>query len=700
MNQKTSLTEALANYKRSEYIDFLQAADEQRQEMVGIFPIAKWPTMALEDYVLGLQNKKDTYCYMLEYKAVNLGSLHGQRSKGRLVYKRKDGWYFEPQYRDENEAWSSIRNAIVEALKLAGNGQIDQVDDLDVLKGMSAAKLKTLHLYFPDEIIPIYAKGHIVEYLKRLGDSNVPSSYENQPVKLNRRLLNLLMTIPEMQGWSTVEMMRFLYEWADPRENERVLKIAPGENAKYWPDCLAGGYICVGWDEVGDLREFENKEDYIISFTEEYRDEYKDKASMIKRKANELWKLMELEPGDIVVANKGISKVLGVGKVVDPGYQWMPERDQLKHVVKVEWDTSLEQTIPDQKSWPFVTVANIKSDLYSLILKKSKSNQLQPVIVPPMFKEILMALENKKQVILYGPPGTGKTHQARQFAVWWSLKGQNPAIADQVIIDPIKFREEEERLSNTFIMRVTFHPSYSYEDFVEGFRPVDNGSGQLFFKLESGLFKRLCREAAANPNKNYLLLIDEINRANVAKVLGELITLLEADKRGLTVTLPQSKENFAIPQNVFIIATMNTADRSIKLLDAAIRRRFAFLEIMPDVEILLGAEINGLKLDDFLDGLNARISRRDGREKQIGHSYLMERGEALSDLEEFARRFRHEILPLLQEMCYDDYRNLAEYLGEKLIDKELQRIDNDILTDPESLVAVLAKEFNTGGNQV
>ena len=169
------------------------------------------------------------------------------------------------------------------------------------------------------------------------------------------------------------------------------------------------------------------------------------------------------------------------------------------------------------------------------------------------------------------------------------------------------------------------------------------------------------------------MLIDEINRANVAKVFGELITLLEMDKRGLLVTLPQSKESFCIPPNVYLLGTMNTADRSIKLLDAALRRRFAFIELMPDVELLRGAKVGTLALDDFLEELNRRIAKTEGREKQIGHSFLLEGDEPITEPDEFARRFRQEILPLLQEYCYDDYSALASYIGAKLVERAPRR---------------------------
>jgi 5-methylcytosine-specific restriction protein B len=248
------------------------------------------------------------------------------------------------------------------------------------------------------------------------------------------------------------------------------------------------------------------------------------------------------------------------------------------------------------------------------------------------------------------------------------------------------------------ITRLTFHPSYSYEDFIEGFRPVDTGSGNLVLRLEDGIFKRVCREAQANPKRKYLLLVDEINRANLAKVFGETITLLENDKRGMPVTLPQSKESFAVPPNVLILGTMNTADRSIKLLDAALRRRFAFIELMPEAELLQGASVGALMLDEFLEGLNRRVAKTEGREKQIGHSFLLEGGSPVADADEFARRFRQEILPLLQEYCYEDYGALAGYLGGTIVDREANALNSECLNDPEALIRALAEEF--GGREV
>jgi 5-methylcytosine-specific restriction protein B len=243
------------------------------------------------------------------------------------------------------------------------------------------------------------------------------------------------------------------------------------------------------------------------------------------------------------------------------------------------------------------------------------------------------------------------------------------------------------------LTRITFHPAYGYEDFIEGFRPTPTSSGQLDLRLTSGIFKSICRAAAADDKRDYLLLIDEINRGNIPKILGELITLLELDKRGERVILPQSGEAFAVPRNVYVLGTMNTADRSIRLLDAALRRRFAFLELMPQPELLKGVDIDGLDLANFLTELNLRIARYENREKQVGHSFFMDHGKPIADAATFARVFRQEVLPLLQEFAYDDYGELKKYLGSLLVDsknKELSWEDHD---NPDALIDMLIAEY-------
>lgn len=841
-----SLNEAITQYDRGADRNKIKKAEEQRAEALQRFPLDHWAEMTLEEYALGQEDSEDTFCRWLEFKTLDLGSIRGGAARKLIIYKHKNkpGWYFPKRFDDERTAWEQLRTDFIQAFVHARDDKWAEIDGLEVLAQGPALRLKTLHLYFPDEILPVYSYEHMLHFLRLLErpDDEV-SGYA--VVQTNRNLLAALRAVPEFTDWKTIEMERFLYWWVDPRDAHRVVKIAPGQNAKYWDDCLHGGYICVGWDEVGDLTQFESKDLFRRKFEETFP--YKGHGPAVSRKSNELWTLTELEVGDLVVANQGTSKILAVGEVVEPGYQWREDRPDFKHTVAVDWDTRYEKTIPAQKAWATVTVKKVPDALFETIASGALAEGQKPKIsvpVAPLYLRIADALERKGQLILYGPPGTGKTYTARRFATWWLLRQAGESEADTVLGDSERMASCEKQLSTAQVTRrvwwavanpkhwswdqlsregkvsfrygrlkknyalvqrgdlvigyqatpdkkvvslarisrelrahekgeptieiervaqvkdglayaelladpilaksepirsrcqgtlfslssseaehlfsllaernpelelddekdegeigrltrVTFHPSYTYEDFIEGFRPSEQGEGGLALHLEDGIFKRVCRAAQAHPDRPYLILVDEINRGNVAKILGELLTLLEYDKRGLTVSLPQSKETFSIPPNVYLLGTMNTADRSIKMLDAALRRRFAFLELMPDLELLRGASVGDLSLDEFLEELNRRIARSEGREKQIGHAYLLDGGDPVSEVEEFASRFREEILPLLQEYCYDEYGTLEKFIGRGLVDAEAQSLDLEKVSNSEQLVAALAAEFGS-----
>ena len=238
-----------------------------------------------------------------------------------------------------------------------------------------------------------------------------------------------------------------------------------------------------------------------------------------------------------------------------------------------------------------------------------------------------------------------------------------------------------------FYKFITFHQSYSYEEFVEGIKPKINAeedNSQISYEYNKGIFKEICQQANSDPDNKYLLIIDEINRGNISKIFGELITLIETNKRvrpnkernfentkvdkeQLLVTLPYTKSKFGVPSNLYILGTMNTSDRSIASIDIALRRRFKFVEMMPRPEKLVDKNnqplmVEDINLQNLLKTINERISYILDRDHQIGHSYFMNWKNY--DMTTLKNVWFDEIMPLLNEYFYSDWDKLQAILGQ------------------------------------
>jgi 5-methylcytosine-specific restriction protein B len=457
-----------------------------------------------------------------------------------------------------------------------------------------------------------------------------------------------------------------------------------------WPAMRDGPYVSIGWPEqipdltsrIGGDRASTKAEirDWLLPL-------YPTNPGVATRKAGEILNFVDvMAENDLVVACDGQS-VLGVGRVRG-SYEYNGNLP-FPHKRPVEWLLLVPWRMPEPEG-PRTTVFELgknAANLLELEQQLFRRDRAAPSLHPtaqiagapaplpeldPLAARIETILQRKGQVILYGPPGTGKTYHALRIAGELAARrrfGKSFASLSGA---------ERSQLEgpNGLMHFCTFHPGYGYEDFMEGLRPRTI-NGQMVFEPRDGIFKQLCQDAANDPSRNFFLVIDEINRGDVPRIFGELISVIELDKRDKLITLPVTRSTFAVPPNVFLLGTMNTADRSISLLDTALRRRFGFVELMPDRSQLAGKKAGDLPLGAWLEALNARLRqylKRDARNLQIGHAYLLRVNTAA----EFIRVVRDEIIPLLEEYCYDDFETLKNILSLSLIDAKAGRLREEI----------------------
>ena len=368
--------------------------------------------------------------------------------------------------------------------------------------------------------------------------------------------------------------------------------------------------------------------------------------------------LARAKRGDLVLVRFGRNKGRGIGVVYRNDYQG--EFDEA-HRLHVLWLNKKPAMLPDMTPVTGFSRAGEKT-----VGSFRQTQEYAPTF--DLLERLGYVQEESAKAdiplnrILYGPPGTGKTWRTRDLSLEVLGEASGEEEQSRRRFDELRF---DPKNGTGRIAMVTFHQNFAYEDFIEGIRPALGKRGTIAYEMRPGIFKRLVEAARKQRDERFVLIIDEINRGNIAKIFGELITLMEKSRRigradETYVTLPYSGDRFGIPDNLYVIGTMNTADRSIQLLDTALRRRFDFIEVVPDPEHEdICRDIDGIDCTRLLKTLNERIGALLDREHRIGHTYLLE----VDTIAKLSDAMRNRIFPLLQEYFFDDWANIRGVLG-------------------------------------
>ena len=433
---------------------------------------------------------------------------------------------------------------------------------------------------------------------------------------------------------------------------------AAGDGSVNWEGDYADGIMAIGWHDMGDLMAYSSKEEMRTKMKSLYGDNssYKNQVLCTWQFAN------ELKPGDVVFVKKGRKVILGRG-IVEGEYVYDEKHGHYCNTRKVRWTEKGEWELEDTAVMKTLTDITQYTDYVKKLLAmfdgdkqeegalgiEPEEETFDPYTADDFLSDVYMDEERyntlkallltKKNVILQGAPGVGKTFAAKRLA--FSIMGEK---------------------DNNRVKMVQFHQSYSYEDFIMGFRPTETG-----FELKKGVFYEFCRKAAED-DRPYFFIIDEINRGNLSKIFGELFMLIESDKRGVELQLLYADEQFSIPSNVHIIGMMNTADRSLAMLDYALRRRFAFFEIAPAFASAgfraYRNKVNNPKFDRLIatvEQLNEVIANDDslGEGFCVGHSYFCTKTN-IND--EWMRSVvEYELIPLLKEYWFDEPTKVKDW---------------------------------------
>ena len=620
---------------------------------------------------------KTTLIYNLEYTPLYkpAGAIGGGPSTNYNLFKSDDGWKYGNHAKSikrisEGEAVEyaiKIRDALVNGAKYIKNSSLESIDDYENLEEnlnqiFGEVQIKPTYVWvhkyyaliFPDKIPIIHNYKMKSDSLEIFGLDATYWNYgrDAQFYLLSKEAYIKLYSLFDDQILGLFDDNENHEGFHVSSSSKNVWVISPGEWANKWEECTENNAIYIGWDELGDLNNYNSRED-IIKGLKKY---YNSNSNQITNSKTiyDFSKVMDV--GDIVFARKATKTILGVG-IITSKYYFDEKRKDFQHAHNVKWIKKGEWPKPKNFKNFILTLLNVTnkdggkykyqlSEVLDFEIEKylsseyveeyTKENFMDEVLFREQdYDELIELLLRKKNLILQGAPGVGKTFISKRLA--YSLIGSKEE-------DQIEF--------------IQFHQNYSYEDFIQGFRPDENG-----FHLENGIFYEFCVKAREHPEKDYFFIIDEINRGNISKIFGELLMLIEADKRGkeFEIYLTYNKdEKFHIPDNLYIIGMMNTADKSLAIIDYALRRRFVFYTVNTlfddNYDELLKKRLDfpdEIK-EDILNKfkkLNSTISNDGnlGEGFKIGHAYFLG-----ANRDNYKSIIKYEIAPLLKEYWFDD----------------------------------------------
>lgn len=670
-----------------EYLTLAHKADESRENFINLFGIEQLKSLSGKDLLTSLfyndEGNKTNLCYMLEMdkdiRELFGGISGGSAYKFGLFYHKKNqswtcGSTLRPIHLTEEEAIQKageIRNDLVEGAEIISSfGSLKSLSDyerlykqLEHLSGINTVwRMKYYHLLFPTLLAPFYGQDIQLKVLHFLNQkpSDIPFIRMEQIALFVQKCNIPGVVFGHIYG----KNVGYTNDPDDSDTNTLSDKKHKVHHWMYtifddnsWIECQQKEIMVLGMDDIGDYSQYASKE----ALRQELINVY-DSSTSRKNQALMAWNFANnISVNDVIYAKRS-NTLVGKG-IVTGDYVFDDLRQEYKSIRSVKWLQVGEWEHPGNAVAKRLTDITPFTDYIEKLTAIFAPDELddvdtQPEIDYPIYsstdflsdvymagqdyKTLVNVLKMKKNIILQGAPGVGKTFTAKRLA--YSIIGaKNP---DRV-------------------QMIQFHQSYSYEDFIEGYRPTENG-----FTIKKGAFYKFCKLAEEDDENDYFFIIDEINRGNLSKIFGELFMLIEKDKRGIELQLLYSDENFSVPANVYIIGMMNTADRSLAMLDYALRRRFSFYTMKPGFntigfqtyqDSLESKAFN--KLISCVKQLNSKIAEDIslGEGFCIGHSYFCGLTSDTVNVQILSSIVEYELIPLLKEYWFDEPAKIIDW---------------------------------------